>query len=118
MSGGAYTPSPGVLYPTLNLLEDQALITQNQTDESRKGYHLTQQGLHVLNSNRKHVEALFQRLSSLNEERLNAVWQPLERLSNLLQSQLFARSYAQSDVTEIEAVLNQATETIENLLEK
>ncbi len=42
-SSGAYTPSPGTVYPTLQHFEDIGLVTVNQ-EESRKVYQLTDEG--------------------------------------------------------------------------
>ena len=47
-SGGAWRPSPGSVYPALQLLEDQGLIRGEQT-EGRRVYHLTEAG-------RTHIE--------------------------------------------------------------
>jgi DNA-binding PadR family transcriptional regulator len=40
---GAYAPSPGTVYPTLQLLEDQSLVRAEQADE-RRVYALTETG--------------------------------------------------------------------------
>jgi len=40
-TGGAWTPSPGSIYPTLQLLEDQSLVTSEQ-DTGRRVYSLTE----------------------------------------------------------------------------
>ncbi len=42
-SGGMWQPSPGSVYPTLSLLEDQGLVTSTESD-SRRTYSLTDAG--------------------------------------------------------------------------
>ena len=42
-SGGAWTPTPGTVYPTLQLLADEGLVTATQTGE-RRVYALTDAG--------------------------------------------------------------------------
>jgi DNA-binding PadR family transcriptional regulator len=42
-SGGAWRPSPGSVYPTLQLLEDEGLIT-NRSDGGKKLFTLTEAG--------------------------------------------------------------------------
>ena len=42
-SGGAWKPSPGSIYPTLQLLADEGLVSSKQTGE-RKVYSLTDSG--------------------------------------------------------------------------
>src|SRR6202163_1906689 len=40
-TGGAYAPSPGVVYPTLTLLEDLGYIAAGANDDNRKLYKIT-----------------------------------------------------------------------------
>ncbi len=46
-SGGFYTPSPGSIYPTLQLLEDRSLVTVNEV-EGKKVYSITDAGRALL----------------------------------------------------------------------
>ncbi len=46
-SGGAWRPSPGSVYPTLQLLEDEGLVTGSEV-EGRRVYTLTEAGRGVL----------------------------------------------------------------------
>src|SRR6202034_3143868 len=43
LSGGAWRPSPGSVYPTLQLLEDEGVIRSTET-EGRRVYELTETG--------------------------------------------------------------------------
>lgn len=43
-SNGIWKPSPGSVYPTLQLLDDEGLITANETDGSKKLFELTDDG--------------------------------------------------------------------------
>ena len=43
-TGGAYAPSPGVVYPTLSLLTDEGLIEEQAGDGARKVFALTKAG--------------------------------------------------------------------------
>jgi DNA-binding PadR family transcriptional regulator len=42
-SGGAWTPSPGSVYPALQLLQDQGLVTASET-EGKRVFELTASG--------------------------------------------------------------------------
>jgi DNA-binding PadR family transcriptional regulator len=64
--GGAYAPSPGVVYPALTLLEEQGLISVESTDGPRKLYAITPEGGSVLEGNRALVEAIFGRIADIN----------------------------------------------------
>ncbi|WP_166245106.1 PadR family transcriptional regulator [Paenibacillus turpanensis] len=46
-TGGLYVPSPGSVYPNLQLLEDMQLIGSSETD-GKKLYHITNEGLAYL----------------------------------------------------------------------
>ncbi len=51
-TGSSYTPSPGVIYPTLQLLEDMGHIQAREGGE-RKVYELTEAGRAYLDQNRQ-----------------------------------------------------------------
>ena len=58
--GGGYTPSAGVVYPTLTMLEEEGLIAPTQTD-GKKVYSVTEEGLKYLEANKERVGQLFER---------------------------------------------------------
>ena len=43
-SNGLWKPSPGSVYPTLQLLDDEGLITASETEGSKKLFELTDTG--------------------------------------------------------------------------
>ncbi len=43
-SNGIWRPSPGSVYPTLQLLDDEGLISASETDGSKKLFTLTDEG--------------------------------------------------------------------------
>ena len=61
--GGAYSPSPGVIYPTLTLLEDLGYVTLRSADgSSKKLFEITAEGKAYLKANRKTLDELFTRM--------------------------------------------------------
>lgn len=60
--GGDYSPSPGVVYPTLTLLEDMGLASAAQEEGGRKLYTITPEGQKTLAENRAQIDAIFARL--------------------------------------------------------
>jgi DNA-binding PadR family transcriptional regulator len=60
--GGSYSPSPGVIYPTLTLLEDLRYVTVSTRDGSRKCYAITRNGVAHLDANKASVKAIFKRI--------------------------------------------------------
>jgi DNA-binding PadR family transcriptional regulator len=61
LSGG-YAPSPGVVYPTLTMLEEEGLATVTSTDGAKKLYAATEQGKEYLKTNRAVLKAIFGRM--------------------------------------------------------
>jgi DNA-binding PadR family transcriptional regulator len=64
--GGAYSPSPGIVYPALTLLEEQGLIRVESTDGPRKLYAITPEGERELERNRAAAEEIFARIAEIN----------------------------------------------------
>jgi DNA-binding PadR family transcriptional regulator len=61
-----YSPSPGIVYPTLTYLEEAGYVT-GATEGSKKLYAITEDGRAYLNANRDVVDAVLARLSALGE---------------------------------------------------
>jgi DNA-binding PadR family transcriptional regulator len=58
---GCYTPSPGTVYPTLELLADQGLVRAVEKD-GRKVYHITPEGEAFLDQHKDTIEEIFDRV--------------------------------------------------------
>jgi DNA-binding PadR family transcriptional regulator len=65
--GGAYSPSPGVIYPTLTLLEDLAYIAPAAGEGSRRAYAITEEGRRALEENSAAVASLNERMAQVAE---------------------------------------------------
>jgi DNA-binding PadR family transcriptional regulator len=63
--GGSYAPSPGVVYPTLQLLEDLGYARVVPGVEGKKTYEITDEGRAYLAENRETVDSIFDRISKL-----------------------------------------------------
>lgn len=61
-----YSPSPGIVYPTLTYLEEAGYVTAS-TAGSKKLYTITEDGSAYLDSNRDLVDVVLDRLSALGE---------------------------------------------------
>jgi DNA-binding PadR family transcriptional regulator len=68
MTAGSYAPSPGTVYPTLSLLEDEGAIREVAGgDEPRKAYEATDKGRGELAERREEADALAERISDHGE---------------------------------------------------
>ncbi|WP_245214860.1 PadR family transcriptional regulator [Pararoseomonas indoligenes] len=65
---GAYSPSPGVIYPTLTLLEELGQIAVQSTEGGRKLYAVTPEGEAALAASREEADTLFARMDALSGE--------------------------------------------------
>jgi len=61
LSGG-YAPSPGVIYPTLTLLEEEGLATVTSTEGGKKLYAATEEGKEHLKANQATVKTILGRM--------------------------------------------------------
>ena len=61
-----YSPSPGIVYPTLTYLEDAGYVTA-QTEGAKKLYAITDEGRAHLDENRDFVDAVLERLAFIGE---------------------------------------------------
>ncbi|SNB68435.1 transcriptional regulator, PadR family [Rhodoblastus acidophilus] len=66
-TGGAYAPSPGVVYPTLTLLDETGLIATQASEGAKKLYAITEAGAAELDKSRAEAEAALARLEALRK---------------------------------------------------
>ncbi|POP43670.1 PadR family transcriptional regulator [Superficieibacter electus] len=62
LTQGNYIPSPGVIYPTLELLQEQQLITITDEDGGRKKIAITMMGQQWLERNREQLAQIHERI--------------------------------------------------------
>lgn len=59
---GGYAPSPGVIYPTLTLLEEEGFATASTSEAGKKVYTVTEEGRKHLEANKRQIEEILARL--------------------------------------------------------
>ncbi len=59
---GGYTPSAGVVYPTLTMLEEEGLTSATASESGKKVYSVTDEGRRYLEQHARRLEELFARL--------------------------------------------------------
>lgn len=62
MTQGAYSPSPGTIYPALTLLEEQGSLIAAASDGTKKCYAISEDGQAYLQTHQAAVNALLNRL--------------------------------------------------------
>ncbi|MBR0556266.1 PadR family transcriptional regulator [Ciceribacter sp. L1K23] len=118
-TGGAYAPSPGVVYPTMTLLIDMGLADEQQSDGPRKLLAITEAGRQHLVERADEVHTAMARLAALAKvtERTDAA--PVRRAMQNLKTALHER-LSQDGVTrdiqlEVARILDEAVGKIERL---
>lgn len=82
LAGGAYSPSPGVVYPTLTLLEETGLVT-SEAQGGKKLYRITPEGEAQLVANEGQVAGIFDRMAAASAMSAMASPQILRARENL-----------------------------------
>jgi DNA-binding PadR family transcriptional regulator len=65
-TAGWYSPSPGIVYPTLTYLEEVGYLT-SQPEGAKRLYTITPEGRAHLEENRDFVDAVLERLGAMGE---------------------------------------------------
>lgn len=63
---GAYSPSPGVVYPTLTLLEEMGYAVPGAAEGSKKPYEITDEGRAHLEASKPAVDAILARMAEVS----------------------------------------------------
>lgn len=102
-SMGHYSPSPGVIYPTLTFLEESGFATST-TEDNKKLYTITPEGQNLLKENDDVVLAIFEKLSAVGEKmsRLRE-WFGKEESSQFMDRE--SREYLKSMMHQLKAEL-------------
>ncbi|MGG7448256.1 PadR family transcriptional regulator [Kosakonia oryzendophytica] len=66
LTQGNYTPSPGVIYPTLDFLQDQQLIVISDEESGRRKIAITAEGLRWLEENQSQLAQIQERIKARN----------------------------------------------------
>ena len=116
-TGGDYTPSPGVVYPTLTMLQDMGLVEETAAEGARKAYAVTPQGAAHLDEKQAEVAALFERIAAVAAANSQTDIAPVRRAVHNLHTALderLSREAADGDqMHRIAALLDEVTQKIE-----
>jgi len=119
-TGGSYAPSPGVVYPTLTMLDEMGHIDEVKEEGSRKRFAITDAGKAHLAEKREEVDALLERLAAIGEhEGRSGGGAPIKRammsLGMALRDTLGAARGKPDLVHDVAAIIDEAARKIERL---
>ena len=119
MTGGAYAPSPGIVYPTLSLLDEMGLVAEQRSDDAKKRFAVTEAGRAHLVEHHAQVTALIARLTDLGAHRERTDRAPIRRaMGNLrvvLQDRLGRGDFSDDALHEAVAMIDEVAQKIERL---
>lgn len=115
-TGGAYRPSPGVIYPTLALLEDEGFIRPAAGETGRKLFEITDEGSTMLDANRAGVDAVLGRMAEAAEGADTTrprIGRAMANLGMALQQRLSRRPITPEEIDRIVSMLDDTASAIE-----
>lgn len=115
---GAYSPSPGVVYPTLTLLEELGHVSVDTSTGSRKLYSITPNGQSHLGEQQVALDEVNRRLANPPGHRGELplpILRGMENLKLALRLRLQHGEISNEVARAIAAALDQATQNIEQL---
>ncbi|WP_249171728.1 PadR family transcriptional regulator [Erythrobacter sp. JK5] len=128
MTGGQYAPSPGAVYPTLQLLEDEGKITpakpkgkgkDKDADSGKKPFEATKDGKAELEERASEVESLMDRLNEHGERaekvRSPDLFRAMGNLANVLKNRARAGTLDKAVMDEIVDIIDEVAKRIERI---
>lgn len=119
LTEGEYAPSPGVVYPTLTMLEDMGLIAEKKSQDSKKVYEATDEGRAHLEENSEEVEVLFERLEGHGHHRRRGqrpeIGRAIGNLMTALRNRIAHQGWNEELLEEVVDILDEAAQRIERV---
>ena len=115
---GGYTPSAGVIYPTLTMLEEEGLATAT-SENNKKVYAVTPEGLEFLEANKPRVDQLFDRLEEagrgFERGRSPELMKAFGNLRGAVMARMARGNAKPEQIQKIAETINHAARTIDEL---
>jgi len=119
MTGGEYAPSPGVVYPTLTMLEDMGLIAEKKSKDSKKVYEATDEGRAHLDENSEEIDDLIERLEGHGQHRRRGqrpeIGRAIGNLMTALRNRIAHDGWNEQLLNEVVDILDEAAQRIERV---
>lgn len=115
---GGYTPSAGVIYPTLTMLEEEGLASVTTSTDNKKVYTVTPAGLEFLTANQQRIEELFARLdearSGFERGRAPEIMRAFGNLRSAVMARV-SREATPEQIRKITEAINAAAKAIDEM---
>lgn len=114
---GTYSPSPGVIYPTLTLLEELGYVTVTAEEGTRKLHTITDQGRAFLEANRPALQALLARMDEASRRQGDGpapqIVRAMENLKLAMRLRMSRGPLTAEQANAVAAALDAAAQTVE-----
>jgi len=115
---GGYTPSAGVIYPTLTMLEEEGLAAASM-ENGKKVYSVTPEGKEYLQANKRRIEELFERLEEagrgFQRGRSPEIMKAFHNLRSAVVARVFRESVTPEQIRKITEAINAAAKAIDEI---
>jgi len=116
---GGYTPSAGVIYPTLTLLEEEGLASVSTSADNKKVYSVTPAGIAFLEENKQRLDELFARLEEarggFERGRSPEIMKAFMNLRGAVMARVFRGNVTAEQIKKITEAINAAAKAIDEL---
>jgi DNA-binding PadR family transcriptional regulator len=112
---GAYAPSPGAVYPTLTMLEEQDLVKAEAAEGSKRLFTITEAGKTFLEENAAQVEGILARINlaaaafarHMAPDEVREAWKTLRQAMNMKRT-----PWTKEETERVVAILDRAARDI------
>ena len=115
---GCYKPSPGTVYPTLQWLEDEGLLSSEEV-EGKKVYSITDAGREFLEENKGTIDDIFDRVEEMIDNLVSDPMPDVTRQIGRLVGKIYRTTWRLRDddekVAKVSKILEQAMADLEAL---
>ena len=116
---GAYSPSPGVIYPTLTHLEELGYVTVSASDGAKKLHEITAEGRAFLDANHRAVDSLLAHMAETSRAHGGGtapqILRAMENLKLALRLRLARGPLSEEQINAVAAALDAAAIGVERI---
>ena len=116
---GAYSPSPGVIYPTLTLLEELGYVTVEDAGGGKRLYRVTEAGTAALQEKKAVVDGIFRRMAETSRAHGGGpapqIMRAMENLKLALRFRLSHGPLSEEQIDAVAAAIDAAATGVERI---